>query len=584
MTGIRTAVLLFLLAILLSIGIYYLAPPVRADLSQESLTYGINDTAIINATPGTLTLENGTVIPLGEKNVQTLLQNISTSPLIPGGTYLLYNTANYAERKPQTITNPSKYPAINPNQSVRINQGDCVYLGETIDIAGDSWYTGQLNYYGIFMDDYSQGPNDTVLKTFAYSDKEASALYIDPVFFAEYPGWWYFSNHLEGQPPAWLETNHIPPSNDRAFYVGGDTCPVVNQSKNLIQLAINQSRIEAAINANLTALPVKKDELGADLIISKNLTTRIAAIPSRQWLIGTGSTPGMYDVPVQGSITFTAEGTRDLPAGVYHNILLPADKNGIYDVRYDNATDSLISPFRNVENVSLAGLQPPMVEGALLQQVFQSYAPQYTLQTIDFQDPAITLTKFDQWQNLRNETIFSLAGYTNNNPGDTVIIRLDANRTYPASDVSRAWITKVSPHANMGDYREWTDAIKVDFGNLAKGSHWLTIDTDNGAHMDVTFYVREEPAPHYQPEVFLKYIGSSPFVPPVFINTTVTVPVPGPTQYIYVNVTPAPEEVQAAADRSTWKAVTLIAEEIAVILAVFGMAAWAYSAYRRVRR
>ena len=577
MTSLRTTAALLLLAFLFSI-------PATAELSQESITYGIGNTSIVNATSNSLTLENGTIIPLGEKNVPALMQNITASPLIPGGTYLLYNSANYARRVPMVVTDASKYPAYDPGQSVRINQGDCVSLGETIDIAGDSWYTGQLNYYGVFMDDYSQGPNDTILKTFTYSDKNASALYIDPLFFAAYPGWWYFSNHLEGHPPAWLETDHIPPSNDRAFFVGGDSCPEVNQSKNLIQLALNQSRIEAAIQANLTALPVKKDELGADFIISKNLTTTIDTTPAHQWLIGTGSTPDMYDVPVQKTIIFTDKETRDLPSGVYHNILIPADRNGVFDVRYDPETRSLISPFRDVENRSVVGLQPSQVESVLLQQVSASYAPQYTLQTIDFQDPAITLTKFDQWQDLHNNTVFSLAGYTNNNPGDTVTIRLDANRTYPESDGSRIWITKVSPHANMGDYREWTIGLKVDLNTLSKGPHWFTIDTNNGAHMDATFYVREEPAPNHQPEVFLKYIGSSPFVPPVFINTTVTVQVPGPTQYVYVNVTPAPEEVQAAADRSTWAAVDLIAEEIAVILVIFGLAAWAYSAYRRARR
>lgn len=120
MSGLRTAAVLFLLAILLSIGVYFLAPPVKAELSQQSITYGINGTAIINATPNSITLENGTVIPLGEKNIKTLLQNISASPLTIGGTYLVYNSANYAQRKPVIVTESSKYPAFNPNASVRI--------------------------------------------------------------------------------------------------------------------------------------------------------------------------------------------------------------------------------------------------------------------------------------------------------------------------------------------------------------------------------------------------------------------------------------------------------------------------------
>lgn len=578
MTGLRTAAIIFLLAILLSIGVYYLAPPVSAEISQESITYGIDNNAIINATPDALTLENGTALPLGEKNIPPLLHNITSTSLTLGGTFLQYNSANYALRLPMDITDASKYPEFNASQAIRIDQGECVHLGETIDIAGGGWFTGQLNYYGIFFDAYAQGPTDNRVTVFKYSAKDASALYIDPIFFAKYPGWWYYSNQIDYTPAAWLEPGRTPPSNDRAFFVAGDKCPVKNETKDLVRLALNQSRIEDAIKHNLTELNVKKSELGADFIISKNLTTTIDAIPSHRWTFGSGSTPGMYDVPVKGTQAFTSNETRNLPAGLYQNILVPADKNGVYDVRYDRDSQSIVSPFRSVENLSIAGLQPSMVESALLRRVSSSYAPGFTRQKIDLQEPAITLTKFDQWQDLQSNNVFSLAGYTNSNPGDTVIIRLDG---------SRAWTTHATYNGDMGDYRAWAVSFNISFDQLTKGDHTITLDTNNGAHMAATFYVREELAPNHQDEVFLKYIGSSPFIPPVYINTTVTVQVPGPTRYVYVNVTPAPEEVQAATDRSTWAAVTVIAEYLAgciVLLGIIGLLAWAYSAYRRSKR
>ncbi len=583
MTGIRTAAIFLLIGILLTIGVCYLVPPASADLSEESITYQIDNNAIVNASDTDLTLENGTALPLGEKNIPAILHNIKPANQSGGGTVLVYNSANYAIRKPANISDLSRYPAYNFSQRVRINQGDCVYLGETIDISGGGWFTGKLNYYGIYTDDYSEGPLDTVVKSFEYSSKNASALWIDPAFFGKYPGWWYYNNHVNGLTRRWLETGMSPSSNDRAFFVGGDSCPKMNETKNLVQLAINETRIQNAIQANLSGLDLKRDELGADIIISKNVTTAIEGANAHRWTFGSGSDPAMYDVPIEDPQEFTKKETRDLPAGLYENVLVFPECNGLYDVRYDKDTDSLSSPFRDVQNLSVVGLQPAQVKARLMQRILSSYSKNYTMQRIDIQEPAITLSKFDQWQKISGDTIFTLAGYTNANPGDIVIVRLDANRTYPASEGARAWVTKASDNGGPGYYRAWAASFSIPLQNLPPGEHWISVDTNNGAHMDATFYVYNELKPHYQPEVFLKYIGSSPFVPPIYINTTVTIEVPGPTKYVYVDVTPKPEDVQAAADRAAWGTAGTILEWVFIGALVIGLLLWIYSAYRRQR-
>ena len=413
---------------------------------------------------------------------------------------------------------PAPIPT-NIQEGYRIPQGACVFPGETIDIAGMGWNSGTMNYYGPYYDGFS-GTNTSWTASYTLDYRNLSNFYVEPNFFRAHQGWWYMEYDVPDNA-----------GNDRLFYVN-ETCPnlFINVSGRIVSQIIpetkaeNESEIQAAIMANLTKMPVLSENDGA-YILSRNVTTTLdAPAGTHSWMFGTESPPSLYDqpVPAYNIITFDASVLRNLEEGSYNIIFIEPGANGIIEEIYDPIDDRIVSPFRDVSDISLRGIAPLVAENFLLSKVANSHDDSYEKWGIDLQDPKIMVTKLDQAPLTNNHSVIILAGYTNMNQGDNLTITFDANRTNPY--IVHQWFLTVQNNGGEGAYRVWNTSFIMDFNQIAPGQHSFTITSNEGATAIIPIYRRVELFPNYMPPEELGFFDNSPFIPPVFINTTVKVP------------------------------------------------------------
>jgi len=455
----------------------------------------------------------------------------------------------------------------------RIEQGSCVNLGETVDIAGIGWYTGYISYYGRYYDDYGEGYNvsiDTVKKVAA---TELDHYYIDPDYFRQHLGWWYLFYPVS-----------TTSRNDRLFYVSTSCNLTPKENATMVQKALNQSRIDAMIRANLSQLTVKT-ERGIDYIISKNESTSYdAPAGSHMWIFGAHNDDTYYDiaVPDYGVATFDTKMTNSLPSGAYDVVFIQSGKNTINEEIYNHSTKIIASPFKAISDADTKGFTPDIAEKVLFSRITLG-DDNYTKWKIQVSDPTITVEKLAQTVLKNNQTLVVLSGYTNLNQGDEVLVTLDANTTNSVTRPKTTWATTAINNGGGGAYRAWNMSVIVDFNNVFPGPHFLTVSSDNGGSATVPIYVRQELAAHYNPPEYLKFVDNSPFIAPIYINTTITIPVPGPTKIVTVTITPSEKQIKDAGTQvaTVWYIVSVVVIVAIIILIAFLL--WMRSVYRRAR-
>ena len=192
--------------------------------------------------------------------------------------------------------------------------------------------------------------------------------------------------------------------------------------------------------------------------------------------------------------------------------------------------------------------------------------------------------KLDQWQGIDNNTLFTIAGYTNANSGETINIVMDSGTSGDYHEIAaHTWTTKA--WGNLSSYRYWNATFIFNVQNEAQGQHYITITNNAGATATVPFYVYRELPAHYVPQNYLQYINNSPYLEPVKVTVTVTVPVPvpGPTQQI----PPSEEQINTAAQKIVNKQNADVVKALLItggVVAAFLLLMWARSAYRRVKK
>ena len=503
---------------LIIIALLILAVPVYAFELNPNINYELQGQAIINYTNNQIGLENGTTILLDNYNLTQYLNQIVETQAINRAPTFYTNSQKY-----NIVLNATNASAYNPTASVRIQQGDCVVLGETIDISGDGWYTGQISYYGPFYGGYSDDVDANVVATYNIDSQNLTAVYIDPAFFIKYPGWWYM--YYPGENGYGNTTSGY----DRLFYLG-QTCQKPNAT--VAQMNVfNATVLNQMRAANLSEIPVKTEST-VNFIVSKNDTTTLPVVnQSHIWLFGT--TRGVYDIPTSPDNTtiFWGDHTINDEPGLYNMFEIQPDKINNYEVMYDRVHQTITSPFKSIHDISVVGMQPFTVESLLQDKINQSPDTNYTVAVIDLQDPDIQIMKLDQWKGIDNTTLFEIAGYTNANAGDTIHIFYDENRTTEWMHVKHEW--DVTAWGNQSAYRQWNLTFSINLQNEAPIMHSFTVTNDFGAVASIPFYVYHELPQDYQDQVYLNYIGNSPFIPtptPEIITNTVkvvvTVPVP----------------------------------------------------------
>ena len=555
------------------IAISYMIHPVSA--TSEYSGYYIGDHAITGYYDGTFYLDDNSTIVLDAANESLYLPRLTYNQSAGKMSEILQTDGNnYADALIVPAANTT-FKSYDPDNATRIEQGGTVYLGETVDVAGNGWFTGSILYNGPYETGYTITDNSSVtrLKIDAWN---LTHLYIDPAYYRNKLGYWY------------IDYDTVTPNGyDRLFYVQAYPSNETMMEKVTKKVALDQLEIKNAIIKNLTAMPYKS-EGNFGYILSRNVSTPMAAPydNSRYWVFASGlQDTTLYNHPLEypGIIEFKDIETANLPEGVYHVTFIQPDALGTFEQTYDPELHTISSPFRNTPDTSIYGLDGYLVEGILDKQIKSSSQPAYTKWIVNLQDPMIDVQKLDSWTFGANNTLFTIAGYTNMNDGDTLHIQMDANLTGDKWYGARTWNAPVVYRGGMNYYRTWNATFAVDFSNLFPGQHFMTVTSDAGASVTVPFYVYRELPAHYQPMQYIEYIGNSPFIPPVYINTTVIKEVPGPT--VYVPVTPAPEVVAAAqkkaVDEKFNSLLVTAAEVIVVLLGLFLVGRFIYRVYAK---
>lgn len=478
----------------------------------------------------------------------------------------------------ELTTEPTPIPT-NVPVGRRIYQGECVVPGETIDIAGIGWYTGQLVYYGRYYDGFSGAGNSSVKALYSVRSQDLDHFYVEPSFFSQYTGWWYAVETYE-------DTGNAK-GNDRIFRVE-NSCHTVKENVTIMQEAINQTLIRQAILANMTHLPVKKEN-GISVIISRNATNsfNIPDPESRYWIFGPDSGGKYYDrseEPFSDRITFTQEMTNDLNDDVYSVIFVSPGRNTIVEETYDASKEAMSSPFREPEDLDMRGFSPMVVRDRLIQRISESRDDSYVEWKVALQDPSILIMKFSQEPLGSNVSYVAVSGYTNANVGDEITLVLDKALVNAETREKSTWHATVVDNGGMDAYRTWNTSFIIDFNNAFPGQHDITATTESGASAIVPIYFRHELPGHYIPPVTVNFIDNSPFLPTPTPEIIIK-EVPGPvvTKIVTVTITPSTQQIHKEAEGVAFVWVAILVVVVMVIIAFAALVLWLNSVYRRTR-
>jgi len=470
----------------------------------------------------------------------------------------------------------SKFPGPKKIADRRIDQGVCVEPGETIDIAGIGWYSGIIVYYGRYYTWYAGGVNLSIESTYNVKPSELDHFYVDPAYFENRPGYWYnydpFTENKAG--------SH---ANDRLFYVSSSCALSPKENATEVIEALNESRIRAEIRANLSKL-TQKTKPGIDLVIGKNTTVPYSPeyYGSHAWIFGANGDDTYYDIDTANDTLFAKTMLGNLSPGEYDIIFVSPGNNTVIEEIYDRREKNIYSPFRDSSNITVAGYTPTVTERKLLERLAIT-DDDYSKIRISVEELSIDIRKLDRADLPGNKSMLLLSGYTNSFIGDDITVQIDADKINGVTKYYSTWNTEAVGNGGYGAYRTWNASLIVDFNNVFPGPHMLTVTSGSGGYATVPIYTRKELEGHYVPPTHIEYFDNSPFIPPVYINTTITVPVPGPTRIIIEKIPPTEKEINDAgtAAATVWYLISAIV--IGGLYVLYRLGRWMLDVYRRVK-
>lgn len=406
-----------------------------------------------------------------------------------------------------------------PGYVPRIEQGDNVYLNDTVDITGvtgwpDDMGDFHLVYYGKWVTAPSPGdlePEYVLTLPGKYRSGNLPSqytFYVDPAIFEERPGYWYqfISNfsRLRGESSG----------NLRAFRVIGQYIPVFNTTSNQ-----TEGYYESGVYHQTVIKPPSflTERHVADYVASRGQDIEWPAGGYRLWMFG--NKYGVYDVREN---TITSKQMQGFETGRYTMAVHVPGNNTIFEASLENGT--LIPGLYGRQPIDITGKLPPTVLLDLKSLLAGTDDSLYEY-IVDLQDPYLTIEQADEVY-LGGKTVLDVRGYTNVANGTGITVTLDEGKTYyKFIPIWTATTTAVrdSP-GNLSQYRAY---VPIDYENLAADArnHTLTARTAIGGNMQKDFKISVMPADSFKPNATLKYIEDrNPFVPtPTPIIRTVTV-------------------------------------------------------------
>lgn len=472
-----------------------------------------------------------------------------------------------------------------------VNQGDTVYVNQTIDISGVVPPYQYLAYWdGLSMYD----SNATYLIPMSYKKSTYYSFYLDPAIFTNRQGNWY---RYDGK----YESN----GNNLAFRVRkGQPIPVVNKSANETLQNPNQTPV---VIPPPPPLPIKHV---ADYLVARGDPFRISGPGAVSvWIFGVRD--NLFDYHMyNGSAVIAPNIIRDLSPGRY-TVLLQEQEPGYEGdpaVRYDNISQSIQwfdAKTFTIQGFSVADQTPDNILRQL-ETVFPKTHYKYQKFTLELQDPTISIDQIDSLNQLNStgapqseglilgsQSYIDVRGYTNAAPDTLINVGVDIDFNL-GSDPWKGTIATAATGDPGGDMREWKALIPLKIYNMKPGRHFVSAKSalSYATVSTADFFIYDNPAGNAIPNKTIRYIsgryGPQEMVPtptPVIVTQVITQVV---TQTIMVPVTPSNEQVHAQqliaqkeiSDQNWSRTVTYIVAGV-VVVAFISLLIWMISAWRR---
>jgi hypothetical protein len=556
MRDLKTVLALLLLAVLTLAFIFYIYGPVSA---TDNLTINSTQTPTINLT------EIITPTPTNVPIISRVLVTATTPKTIP----VMINTTA-------------------PNGSVPyfVQQGDTVYLEDTVDISGIMAGVLNLAYYG----GWDEESGDQYLIGLPQRKSGYYRFYIDPEIFRTRLGKWYkWNGYLERQ------------ANNLAFVVA-EKRTKTNLSENITLQNPNQTP------AVLPGIPLLPDQHIADYLIARGDSMSIPATNNtKAWIFG--SVDSLYDHhAVNGTIDLKDEILDKLSPGAYTLMLHTRDinSNGEFTVRY-NPDTAMIDWFDSVtfaiNHYGTAGQTPENVMNKL-KSILPEAHDTFKLYTLEVQIPTVTINQIDasfvlsdnmsatRGISLDAPSYIDVRGYTNAAPDTIVKVTVDPDFNMPIDQMFKDAIATRTEGTSPGDMRVFKAIVPVQMYNMKPGKHFIAAKTAlSDGYVTADFYIYENPTGNFIPNKTIRYIsgkyGPQEMIPtptPITVTQIVTKVV---TQIVTVPVTPSNEQVYAqqklASDKTWGEGAWWLAKGITGSLFLIGGMWYGVSVARRLK-
>lgn len=441
--------------------------------------------------------------------------------------------ASYAIVEPsiQDVVAPISMPGV--KQVYRIEQGQQVYLNDTIDISGMG-HGCDFAWYGA----YGQYTDPEYIRHTDGSRKDLMNFYIDPVIFTNRPGMWYqyYGNVTDD--------DH---GNLDAFYV-------IAAYRNYTETHPNGTIIQ---RSEIVSGPQPADKFGKryileDIKVSDYLVARGDPLITgfdKIWMFG--RVYGLFGV--NGNVS--GNDMYELEPGSYSMYSHEPGSNTRYDVGY-NRTENYFWTIQYVNGEPVVVRRDNLGMGPVSEEIFKKIVAEtddiITKYKLEVQETKLMVSQVDEvgvggntaYEFRSGITLLDVRGYTNAEHGTRINFVLDPNQQN-ARSISANTFNTTAITTGPGNMRVYQVYIPINKDQMPNGVHTLkgTIGEDCEIYKD--FIISELPADSYRPNATLKYIDSrNPWAP----NLTVQPPViveKVVTQIVTVTVTPSDEVVYA---------------------------------------
>ena len=457
-------------------------------------------------------------------------------------------------------------------------QGQIVYINDTIDISGQGWGEG-VAWYG----KYDEFDKPQYIYKFTPYKRDVINFYLDPTIFSGKSGMWYqyYGELIERR------------GNLQAFEVSESyrNTTLTFSNGTIIESSFEQSGdISEAIPQKPYILPEIKV---ADYLVA--IGDPFSINSSRVWMFG--RVDGYY----AHLGNFTIKEIQQLETGPYKIVIHDAGNNTIIDVGYNKQKEAFwnteydLTTGPRVITDSIYGSQPTLDIKKFYYMVSKTDDKIQTY-NMELAEPTVSIVSIDEvavgnrlaiaWQ--PGMTLLDVRGYTNVQNGTTISLVMDPDKQTVRTLRANTWNTTTvrdSP-GNMSQYQIY---IPINKNEMPNGIHTLKVTTAIGGSMYYDFPVSELPADSYVPNATLKYImGRNPWEPNLTIPAPVIVIQTKIIERVVEKPVPPSNEIILEQQRvAYWEGANKIGSLIASVLILIIFIAgcfWAYKIHKRTMK